>query len=806
MSFANEASLPPLPVPALAATTTQLLTALKPLLSHLEYELLLADCSDFLANPHIALIQRHLVAAQHHPNHLCYLNSINDEVNPGIYGELNNDILPRNPYLVLEEDPYLQTINPPNQAQRAALLINSSLKFVVSLRNETLAPDVTPKNKNPLTMNCYRNLFGTTRVPEEDHVTIRRLHLNHVVVVCNNQFWQLEVLRPCGESDSIWFSDHELAEHLEAIIASATTATPLETVNNSIGLLTTQTFDMWKTSRRELARSNGAVLELIDSALFVVVLDHLNAPRTDDAKTAVILHGSSNLLPGTSVQAGSCTLRWYDKLQLVVTANLVAGVVWELASMDLTAILRYISDIYTDSILKLARDINGAEYTLFDRLIKFVSAADAAKPTPQPLALNRTPELLQLIHLAETRLADLINQHEYHTLAVKLDTHVLAKYGVAVDSALQVCFQIAYYLLYGRVVNTLEPITTRKFRDARTELIPVQNEHLLRLVKLFLSNGDRALKWLRFQECCAIHAKQYLDAMQGRGFERHLLALTHCVRLPQAAHYLNRLNPELPPIPLAAPVPPLLANPAIDRLTLPELLISNCGNPALNLFGITPAIDQGFGIGYIIHADRVIITISSKHRQTQRFLDTFRTVVADLKLLLEGQSGFLLKTADTESRRKELQQLAAPDTNGDAGGAGAAITLLLPEGGELPYDAVSPTEPARPRADSTEFDVFGGYGYFDFGEVDHRLDVLSHTNSFQHSEISISMPRLSSASRHHSRHHSQTNLSKLSDDLREKMSLSERIRDRLQSSETVNERPPRDRRQIGRQLDMSGYK
>ena len=76
---------------------------------------------------------------------------------------------------------------------------------------------------------------------------------------------------------------------------------------------------------------------------------------------------------------------------------------------------------------------------------------------------------------------------------------------------------------------------------------------------------------------------------------------------------------------------PLLLNPSIDKLLSPELLVSNCGNPALRLFGITPAIDQGFGIGYIIHRDKVLITVCSKHRQTARYLDTFHRVVHDIK-------------------------------------------------------------------------------------------------------------------------------------------------------------------------------
>lgn len=853
-TFLNEKSLPHLPVPTLTSTAGQLIDALSPLVTSEELLTLKEDSKEFITNPLISLIQRHLITASQNPDHSCYLNSINDEVNPGIYGELNNDILPRNPYLVLEEDPYLQTINPPNQAQRASSLINSSLKFILSLRNETLKPDVTPKNGNPLTMNCYKNLFGTSRIPAENHVTIKRFDQNdsnHIMIICNNQYYKLEVIKSNQRVDdddvdassfsgNIWFNNHDLSLVLEEIVTEATKIDTIESVNSSIGSITTQTFKVWKQAREELQNSNRELLETIDLSLFVVVLDSVNSPETDQEKTSVISHGLSNLLHGTNIQTGSCTSRWYDKLQLIVTRNSVAGVVWELALMDSTAILRYISDIYTDLILKLAKDINGAEYTLFDlNVTKFVSSKDnEKKPVPKKLEVHRTPELLHLIHLLETRLADLIHQHEYKMLTIKLDGHLVSKFNLSVDLVLQVCLQITNYTLYGKLVNTLEPITTRKFRDARTELVPVQSEAVAQCCKTFISNDDIQVKWKRFRECCDAHSRQYLDAMQGRGFERHFLSLVHCIRSSEAVDFLNELNKDvdgLPQIPqfhheggssAAGLIPPLLANPCIDKLSSPELLILNCGNPALHLFGITPAIDQGFGIGYIIHADRVIVTVSSKHRQTDRFLATFKHVVHEVKSILHQQDNLLYTTADTEARKNELEQLRREKDNGSdslppkrkgSTSRGQAIPLTIASN-PIPYSPHG-TSPTSTLSDDVkqgdDYDVFGGYGYFDFGELDHRSDILSHNSSYMNSEISISLNSAStSTSRLQSRHHSSTNLHKMAggpEDLKQKISLSESIRDRLQSTESFHssiepEVEHKPRSQIGRALDMSWFK
>ncbi|KAK6455237.1 carnitine acetyltransferase [Scheffersomyces xylosifermentans] len=857
-TYENEDSLPRLSVPPLAATTQQLLAALKPLMSYEEYNELLIEASDFVSNDLINLIQQHLIAASENPTQTCYWNTINNESAPAIYGELRGDILPRNPYLILEEDPYSKTLNPPNQAQRAANLINSSLKFIISLRNETLKPDYTPKNNNPLTMKCYLNLFGTTRIPaslDDDHnhhVSIKKYkNINdsrHIVIICNNQYYSLEVITPFTEQEyeetkskhKIWFSDHELSLILQNIIDVSEKVDHIESINNSIGTVTTQSLKHWKLARIELGRNNPETLELIDNALFVLVLDG-NSPANDQEKTAVICHGSSELSE-QNVQIGSCTSRWYDKLQLIVTKNSVAGIVWESTSMDSTAILRFISDIFTDSVLKLAKNINGSEYTLFDNKITFVSSnGNNIKPEKSKIIFKKTPELQNLIHLSETRLADLINQHEYRTLNVKLDSHLITKFNLSVDSILQICFQITNYTLYGRMANTLEPITTRKFRDSRTELVAVQNDSISNLVKLYITNASPSDKWESFKRCSELHTKQYKEAMVGKGFERHFMSLIQVIKNPNSVKKLNQLNTKLEPLPEMAKMNldiPLLCNPIIEKLVSPELLISNCGNPALSLFGIPPAIDQGYGIGYIIHTDKVLITVCSKYRQTDRFLDTFNRVIMDMKNMLKQRSNFLLDINDSESRKAELQRLRIEhelkNIELDLPSKKHPIPLTIDSYETIPYDNVVIHADSRShsRSDSIEsdsgndFDLLGGYAYFDFGELDSRSDELSRNESILNSHSNLS-------STLNSRHHSATNLHKLSmahafatNDLKEKLSISERIRDKISHSEDTLPSPDikkegsvsaedsaegptaidiKSRSTIGRQLDISKF-
>lgn len=823
--FEHEEDLPRLPVPLLTQSTHLILAALKPLLSAEEYSEILNEASQLITNKTVLLIQRHLEAAAANPNVTCYLNAVNGESYPGIYGDLNGDILPRNPFLVLEEDPYAQTINPPNQAQRAASLVNSALKFIVSLRNQTLKPDVTPKLGTPLTMKCYMNLFGTTRVPDElqeyHHLTIAKYkHFNdsrHVVFICNNQYYTLEVLTPCEDVNQnpkhqIWFNDAELAPIVQEIIDRSSLVDLITAVNNGIGAITTQTYGYWKQARAELKKTSPEYLETVDNALFIVALDTSSAPKTDQEKTQVISHGTSRLFKGTNIQVGSCTSRWYDKLQMVVTSNAVAGVVWESSLMDSTAILRFISDIYTDSILKLARNINGAENTLFDESVQFVSGkVSDVKPTARQLSFKMTPDLQHLIHLSETRLADLLNQHEYRSLTMKVDSHVLLKSGLLADSFLQVGFQVAHYALYGRVANTLEPITTRKFRDARTDLVAVQNEAINNLAKLFITSADNEKKWQAFRACAVDHTKNYRSAMLGQGFERHIGAMLQVLRKPSAVNSLNSLNKDvkgLEPIPpvevMAGEYIPFLSNESIEKLTAAELLISNCGNPALHLFGISPAIDQGFGIGYIIHKDKVVVTVSSKFRQTERFLSTFRSVVKEMKNIVRQVADLWEEMADSDTRKYELKRLRIEkelkNVNKELYLTRHPIDLRLDSTAlfklpESPKREITPTLAQEHSSNSDDnkdddFNYLGGYGYFDVGEVDIRRDELVRDESFRSTNTS------SLTSRTGSRVHSSGNLYQMGKqlglaqpqmmhlpqqpDIKQKMSLNDQIRDRLQ--------------------------
>lgn len=81
-------------------------------------------------------------------------------------------------------------------------------------------------------------------------------------------------------------------------------------------------------------------------------------------------------------------------------------------------------------------------------------------------------------------------------------------------------------------------------------------------------------------------------------------------------------------------LPAIFRDPGWAQLNTSILSTSNCGNPALRLFGFGPVAADGYGIGYIIKENGLSVCASSKHLQTRRFLDTLAGYLQDVHRIL----------------------------------------------------------------------------------------------------------------------------------------------------------------------------
>ncbi|EEQ40354.1 Choline/Carnitine o-acyltransferase family protein [Clavispora lusitaniae] len=711
MTYAHQHELQKLPIPDLNETCTNYLNVLKPLQTEKEHEATLQAVSQFLKDGTGKYLDSELRK---------YAETRNSYIEQFWYDAyLNYDspvVLNLNPFFLLEDDPFnneASCLNP--QVKRAASLTLSSLKFIRALKNETLPVD-KQRNGKPLCMYQYSKLFGASRIPTDDGCVMQSdPYSNHIVVLSKSQFYWFDVL---DANNNLIMSESDLMSNFTSIIHDSLKTPRNEIAKSSFGVLTTENRRIWakiRTSPTIVNNSNNSeILSIVDSALFIICLDDLVLHNLDDlAKN--MLCGLSILDKG--VQVGTCTNRWYDKLQIIITQNGKAGINFEHTGVDGHTVLRYVSDIYTDSILSFAQSINSNSPSLWDngRSNSLDENQNDLVTIPRKLEWVLTPDLSLALRFGETRLSDLINQNEFRHLEFRsYGSSTIKKMKYSPDAFVQMAFQAAYYALYGKVECTYEPAMTKSFFHGRTEAIRTVSQESNLYVRKFFDPSlppEEKLKYLT--DACAKHTEQTKRCSAGHGVDRHLYALFCIWKRYVSGGFSDFTATEMRgDDTITAPtdamsssssntvgendqqilkdgltqLPSIFADAGWDKLNNTIISTSNCGNPSLRLFGFGPVSANGFGIGYIIKDDSISICASSKHRQTRRFLLTLDSYLNEFYRIWKevNDSNEISAPIDTEIKSAQHPVKAAP-----APRKSDALTTLL-----------------------------GGYGYFDMGEDD----------------------------------------------------------------------------------------
>ncbi len=621
-------------------------------------------------------------------------------------------VLNLNPFFLLEDDP---TPARNNQVTRAASLVISSLSFVRAIRKQELPPDKV--RGKPLCMYQYSRLFGTARVPTDNGCRIAQdPEARHVVVLCKGQFYWFDVL---DENSDLIMTEKDMALNLQVIVDDAEETPIQEAAKGALGVLSTENRKIWAGLRdvltRDLESNNAECLSIVDSALFILCLDYTE-PQTGAEVCGNMLCGTSEVERG--VQIGTCTNRWYDKLQIIVCKNGSAGINFEHTGVDGHTVLRMASDVYTDTILRFAKSINGQAPSLWASASPDPSRRDPdsfgdVSTTPRKLEWDMYPELSTALRFAETRLADLIQQNEFQTLDFAgYGKNFITSMGFSPDAFIQMAFQAAYYGLYGRVENTYEPAMTKFFLHGRTEAIRSATVESTDFVQTFWAEQPSEAKVAALRKATEKHTALTAECAKALGQDRHMYAL-YCVwqrgaddEGAEAASvdsngYSSPNNSSsngagasdaglatrdsisnqnrLPSQPPSERIPSIFADPGWEKINNTILSTSNCGNPSLRQFGFGPTSGDGFGIGYIIKADSISICASSKHRQTNRFIAALESYLFEIRKLLRVTQRKPTSALTSKVRKAEEQRLkaAAAKSRGRAiNGEGSRIGSL----------------------------------------------------------------------------------------------------------------------------------
>uniref|UniRef100_A0A7S1GU14 Choline/carnitine acyltransferase domain-containing protein n=1 Tax=Hemiselmis andersenii TaxID=464988 RepID=A0A7S1GU14_HEMAN len=351
----NQDNLPRLPIPSLSDSVSDFLRACEPQLSPEEYAETERSCKTFLENPeegqklHQALLDYDRQEGK---------NSYLEEFWETAYLAQRTPIpINTNPFFVLEDDP---TPARTSQIARATNLVWSSLKFYCSVRDGTLEPDM--QRTTPLCMTQYTRLFGTARIPGKGVDTVSyNPDSRHIVVMSRGHVYWMDVL---GEDGKVCLSQTQIEEALRSIRTDSLRYYIGENLNQAVGLLTTENREEWAVRREKLRLASGenaSSLQRIDSAIFVLCLDD-TSPSSQAETASNSLHGTSELAAAegyaAGVQVGTCINRWYDKsLSIIVCQNGAAGINFEHSVIDGHSVLRFASDVFTDTILTFAENI-----------------------------------------------------------------------------------------------------------------------------------------------------------------------------------------------------------------------------------------------------------------------------------------------------------------------------------------------------------------------------------------------------------------------------------------------------------------
>lgn len=537
-TYRFQETLEKLPIPDLVQTCNAYLEALKPLQTEQEHENTKIAVDKFLNGSNSKTTNNGVVTGSGIGHYLDrelrqYAKTRPSYIEQFWYDSyLNYDspvVLNLNPFFLLEDDPFTNessSINP--QVKRATNLTLSSLKFIQALKNETLSVD-TLKNGKPLCMYQYTKLFGASRIPSQEGCMMQSDPLsNHIVVMSKSQFYWFDVL---DSHNNLILNEAELNINFNSIIRDSLNTPSDEIAKSSFGVLTTENRRVWANVRNNLIGNNTInreVLSIIDSALFILCFDDI---AIDDLSEL-----SKNMLCGLSIldngiQVGTCTNRWYDKLQIIVTKNAKAGINFEHTGVDGHTVLRFVSDIYTDSILSFANSINNNAPSLWKTTTKNdvpdYELEEELITIPRKLEWDLTPDLSLVLRFGETRLSDLINQNEFRHLEFKnYGSSQIKKMKFSPDAFVQMAFQATYYALYGKVECTYEPAMTKQYYHGRTEAIrTVSQESNLFVRKFFDSTVSMKEKLQYLSDACKKHSEKTRMSSMGQGVDRYLYAM-----------------------------------------------------------------------------------------------------------------------------------------------------------------------------------------------------------------------------------------------------------------------------------------
>jgi len=490
------------------------------------------------------------------------------------------------------------------QTERAALIMVAANQVHARLAQETY-PIAGPQPHEHWSMHQFRPVFEACRIPgvgcDAHSVNFkttkeRPLFQGHFVVACHGRLYTVP-------------SQLALPDMLAAVedIARDAHAPVRPGEFHSVGYLTAAHRDAWARARSRLVSDdarNLAVLHAVETALAMVTLDDVSLDCLDDIIARLSL----------PLDAGS---RWFDKCtQFVVFRNGRSGHSMEHSLYDAASQFQIVGRDVGSVVRGFTAPLppRSARCTAWARL-----DWGRVSPAARAMLANATAEYRRRHANAWT----------IRTACMRgVGKASLRALGQSPDSVLQMAFQCAWASLHeGRLPSVYESVQMLRFRRGRTEAGRCASAASKALIAA-LRGGQRDKVPQLLREACRVHAAMIKDHGQGRGVDRHLMAL----RLQLAE--------------LKRPAPAFMSDALWRRASAWDLSTSAsfCETDlGINATSFRPVGAHSLGVVYALHDDHLDLTVLALNERADVDCDAFvsafsSTLASFVAALLPGQS------------------------------------------------------------------------------------------------------------------------------------------------------------------------
>ncbi|MFI1399505.1 choline/carnitine O-acyltransferase [Streptomyces sp. NPDC020681] len=593
-TFAQESSLPRVPLPTLEASCERLLAWSAPLLTADERAATEAEVAAFLRPDGPGRV---LQAALEEYDATEGVHSWLDTFWPYRYlGRRDRIALNANFFFLFQDSAQAQV-------ERAAGLVAGALNYKRQIDQGLIAPVVQRGVPQSMVQNKF--LFSATRIPGAQQDTVRAPYTDewpgpsearHIVVFFRGSMFRLDVLG----ADGAPYSLEDLEAGLHAVMKAGAEPAAADT---SVGHLTTMARAEWAAARQALrARHprNADALDDIETALFCVCLEDFAPADTQDTCDQLLYGDRGN--------------RWFDKaVSFVVFADGRAGINVEHCELDGTTILSF-----TDALLGTPAEEHSRQS----------GARSQGLPALEPLVFELDETLRTQVRYAADAFAAYGEATATRTVSFEDFGSTAAKaLRVSPDAFVQAAYQLAHQRAKGHLGATYESIATRQYRHGRTEAMRVVTPEMLRFVTVMEDpETDPAARRAAVRAAAEAHVTRAKESQAGQVPEQHLWELELIQR---------RRGAELG----------VTEQPALYRspgwLTMRDDYLSTSSAPSHNIqyFGFGSTSSRCIGVAYVLLPERFNLYLSTPQtvaHQMVTFADELRRAVAELRELLSS--------------------------------------------------------------------------------------------------------------------------------------------------------------------------